>query len=65
MNERRCPECGGPMIEIEIATGDAPLVMRSCSACDAREWSSAGKGIDLSDALAELSETGGRPPKRN
>ncbi|QGG95806.1 hypothetical protein [Actinomarinicola tropica] len=64
MSEHRCPECGGPMIEIEVANGDAPLVMRSCSACDARQWSSAGQGIDLRAALRELSDTGGKQTRK-
>jgi hypothetical protein len=59
MGARTCPECDGPMIEIALANGDSPLVMRSCSRCDAREWSSAGQGIDLTSALRELSESGG------
>lgn len=64
MGARTCPECGGPMIEIALANGDSPLVMRSCSHCDSREWSSAGEGIDLTSALQELSESGPRkrPP---
>jgi hypothetical protein len=46
------------MVEIAVAGGDSPLVMRSCSRCDARGWSSAGRTIDLTEALGELAATG-------
>ena len=59
MGARTCPDCGGPVIEIALANGYTPLVMRSCSTCDAREWSSDGRGIDLRAALSELASTGG------
>ncbi|MBK5223741.1 MAG: hypothetical protein JJE52_12905 [Acidimicrobiia bacterium] len=46
------------MIEIELSSGNEPLMMRSCSACDAREWSKEGEGLDLRGALDRLSQTG-------
>lgn len=64
MGDRTCPECSGPMIEIALDNGGSPLVMRSCSRCDARRWSTAGRGIDLDSALRELAASGGsRRPK--
>jgi endogenous inhibitor of DNA gyrase (YacG/DUF329 family) len=65
MGARSCPECGGAVIEIEIASGETPLVMRSCSKCDAREWSADGRGIDLTTALRELSDSGGGKRRRD
>lgn len=58
MGQTRCRECGGPVIEIELSSGNEPLMMRSCSACDAREWSKEGEGLDLRGALDRLSQTG-------
>ena len=55
MGSSTCQRCGGPIIEIELVSGDAPLVMRSCSHCDVRDWSTQGREIDLSEVLHELS----------
>jgi hypothetical protein len=46
------------MVEIVLPGGDSPLVMRSCSVCDARGWSRQGRTIDLTEALDDLSEAG-------
>lgn len=65
MSQSRCRECGGPVIEIELSAGDQPLMMRSCSACDAREWTKEGEGLDLRGALDRLAQSGNsRRPSR-
>jgi hypothetical protein len=58
MSTLACPGCRGPVVEISLGTPDSPLVMRSCSRCDARGWSNAGRTIDLTEALGEIAATG-------
>lgn len=58
MSAARCPSCRGPVVEIVLGTGDSPLMMRSCSRCDARDWSKRGRTIDLTEALDQISSVG-------
>lgn len=54
----RCPQCGGPVVEIIIGSGDSELTMRSCSTCDARHWANDGEPVELDEVLDELNATG-------
>jgi hypothetical protein len=46
-----CPRCRGPLVAIEIRLSGNDLLMRSCSKCDVRWWSSAGEDVDLTGVL--------------
>jgi endogenous inhibitor of DNA gyrase (YacG/DUF329 family) len=54
----RCSRCGGPVVEIVLEGDGAPLTMRSCSRCDAREWASGDEPVELDAVIGTLSDRG-------
>lgn len=58
MTTATCPSCRGPVVEIVLAATESNLMMRSCSRCDARDWSNGGRTIDLTEALDEIAIVG-------
>jgi len=58
MSTATCPSCRGPVVEIVLGARESPLTMRSCSRCDARDWSNGGRTIDLTEALGEIAVVG-------
>jgi hypothetical protein len=46
-----CPRCRGPLVAIEIRLSGTDLVMKSCSRCDVRFWSSEGNDLELAGVL--------------
>lgn len=50
----RCPRCQSPLVEIRIDRGDSTLRMRSCAACDTRQWHADGEVAELESVLAKV-----------
>lgn len=55
----RCT-CGREMVEITLATPDAPVRLRSCSHCDRLDWFVGDTPRTREDALEQLATTGRR-----
>lgn len=56
----RVDELGCRLVQIDLETPGADVVMESCSACDQRWWTVAGRETDLDGALRQLATTGRR-----
>lgn len=52
-----CPECGDPVVEINLLIDGQAITMRSCAECDTRSWHRDGQEIELGGVLADLSST--------
>jgi len=55
-----CPACGKDLVRLKMLVDGNNLVMTSCANCDIRQWSRAGRQIDLGEALVEVGEHAGR-----
>jgi hypothetical protein len=55
-----CEECGRRNVEVDLNVGGEPLVMRSCSFCDRREWVGPDGVLDLSSVLDTVQTEVGR-----
>ena len=52
--------CGREMVEITMATPEAPVQLRSCGSCDRLEWSIGDEHAHREQALEQLATTGRR-----
>ena len=50
----RCPRCASPLVVIRIDPGGSTLRMRSCAACDTRQWEADGEVTGLDVVLAQV-----------
>lgn len=57
----RCPRCDAPYVEITVTLAGTVATMRSCSECDQRTWTTAGRAVDLEGVLSDLSVEPRRP----
>lgn len=48
------------MVEITLATPTGDVIMQSCSSCDRRSWSVAGRDADVGEAMEALATTARR-----
>lgn len=55
-----CPTCTSELVTISITVDGNELDMMSCSVCDTRTWSHAGRPVDLPFALSEVGQHAGR-----
>ena len=55
--EVRCERCRNALVEISLTIAERPLVMRSCSRCDRRSWSSEGESLPLGGVLDRIGTT--------
>jgi ribosomal protein L37E len=56
-SEAPCERCGRPQVQISLTIGERPVVMRSCSRCDRRSWSSEGENLALPGVLDRIGAT--------
>lgn len=54
-DDRHCPRCQSPLVEIRLAAGDAALLLRSCSRCESRWWLRDGEVTDFGRVLTDVS----------
>ena len=52
--------CGLEMVEITMATPEAPVRLQSCGACDHVDWQVGGEPVARDQALDQLASTGRR-----
>ena len=53
----RCERCRNALVEISLTIADRPVIMRSCSRCDRRSWSSEGESLALTGVLDKIGAT--------
>ncbi|GIU85314.1 MAG: hypothetical protein KatS3mg008_2089 [Acidimicrobiales bacterium] len=54
MQQRNCPRCGRPAVEISVTLDGEPMAMLSCSSCDHRWWfTDDGELVDIDGILSK------------
>ncbi len=56
----KCESCGREHVEVELDLKGATLRMRSCTACDRREWVGPEGPLELPEVLDAVADRVGR-----